>query len=71
MEIVSGLNLEPPVIIKPNWSSSLIYTESEILDWLLSALEGEILIVESYAAWRTELFIEHKGPRDDDFLKRL
>jgi uncharacterized protein (DUF362 family) len=71
MEIVSGLKLEPPVIIKPNWSSSMVYTESEILDWVLSAVEGEVLIVESYAAWRTTLFIEHKGPRDDDFLKRL
>ena len=32
MEIVSELKLEPPVIIKPNWSSSMVYTESEILD---------------------------------------
>lgn len=71
IEIVSGLELEPPVIIKPNWSSSLVYTESEILDWVLSAIDGDVLIVESYAAWRTKLFIEHKGPRDDDFLKRL
>ncbi|MFX1331950.1 MAG: DUF362 domain-containing protein [Promethearchaeota archaeon] len=71
MEIVSGLKLEPPVIIKPNWSSSMVYTESEILDWVLSAVEGEVVIVESYAAWRTSLFIEHRGPRDDQFLKRL
>jgi uncharacterized protein (DUF362 family) len=71
MEIVSGLNLEPPVVIKPNWSSSMIFTESEILDWALSALDGEALIVESYAAWRIKLLIEHKGPRDDEFLKRL
>jgi uncharacterized protein (DUF362 family) len=71
MEIVSSLKLKPPVIIKPNWSSSMVYTESEILDWVLSAIEGEVLIVESYAAWRTNLFIEHKGPRDDQFLKRL
>ena len=38
---------------------------------MLSAIEGEVLIVESYAAWRTSLFIEHKGPRDDQFLKIL
>ncbi|MFW9887817.1 MAG: DUF362 domain-containing protein [Candidatus Thorarchaeota archaeon] len=71
MEIVSGLRLEPPVIIKPNWSSSMVYTESEILDWVLSAIDGEILIVESYAAWRTSLFIGHRGPRDDEFVRRL
>jgi uncharacterized protein (DUF362 family) len=71
MDIISGLNLKPPVIIKPNWSSSLIFTESEILDWTLSALDGEVLIVESYAAWRTRLFIEDKGPRDDNFLTLL
>jgi uncharacterized protein (DUF362 family) len=71
IEIVSGLNLKPPVIIKPNWSSSLIFTEREILDWTLSALDDEVLIVESHAAWRTRLFIEHDGPRDGKFLEIL
>jgi uncharacterized protein (DUF362 family) len=71
MDIISGLNLKPPVIIKPNWSSSLIFTESEILDWTLSALDGEVLIVESYAAWRTRLFIEYDGARDEKFLELL
>lgn len=71
MEIISRLNLEPPVIIKPNWSSSIVFTESEILDWTLSSIDGEVLIVESYAAWRTKLLIEYNGPRDYAFLQLL
>ncbi len=37
----------PWVVIKPNWVSNNKgeYTEPEILDWLLSALEGEQKIV--------------------------
>ena len=71
MEIISGFNPTPPVVIKPNWSSSMIFTESEILDWTLSAVDGEALIVESYAAWRSRMFIEHDGPRDEKFIKLL
>ncbi|MHA2140842.1 MAG: DUF362 domain-containing protein [Candidatus Thorarchaeota archaeon] len=71
MEMITRLNLEPPVVIKPNWSSSLIFTEGDILDWTIAALDGEVLIVESYAAWRNKLFVEYDGPRDDEFLKML
>jgi uncharacterized protein (DUF362 family) len=71
MEMITRLNLEPPVIIKPNWSSSMEFTESEILDWTLSSIDDEVLIVESYAAWRNKIFIEHNGPRNDDLLKLL
>jgi uncharacterized protein (DUF362 family) len=71
MEIVSRLNLKPPIIIKPNWSTSITFTEAEILDWVLSAIETKAIVVESYAAWRCPLFLEYDGPRDSEFLSKL
>jgi uncharacterized protein (DUF362 family) len=71
MEIVSKLDLKQPVVIKPNWSSSTVFTEAEILDWTLSALSCEKIIVESYAHYRSPTFRDHDGPFDAAFEKRL
>lgn len=70
-EMLSRINLKAPLVIKPNWSSSLIYTERPILDWILSAFDGEVIIVESYAMWRNEMFIDSSQIRDSKFLERL
>jgi len=53
-ELISALNLEPPVLIKPNWGSVECYTEAEILDWVLSVIQGEVLVIESYGWARSE-----------------
>ena len=70
-KMLSRLNLKPPFVVKPNWSSSMIYTEAQILDWVLSSIEGEVLVVESYAMWRNEIFLEPDRPRDNEFLELL
>ena len=56
-ELISALKLEPPVLIKPNWGSVECYTEAEILDWVLSAIQGEVLVIESYGWARSEEFL--------------
>lgn len=53
-EIIEGLDLNPPVIIKPNWGFSICFTEAEILDWTLEACNGDALIVESYGWARSK-----------------
>jgi uncharacterized protein (DUF362 family) len=69
--MLARLDLKPPIVVKPNWSSSMIYTEAQILDWVLSSIEGEVTVVESYAMWRNELFLDPDRPRDNEFLKLL
>jgi uncharacterized protein (DUF362 family) len=71
MEIVSKLDLKPPVIVKPNWSTSKIFTEAEILDWTLSALDCEKVVVESYAHYRSPIFLELDRPIDAEFEKKI
>ncbi|MHA2222350.1 MAG: DUF362 domain-containing protein [Candidatus Thorarchaeota archaeon] len=71
MEIVSKLDLNEPVLIKPNWSTSTIFTEATILDWTLTALKCEKIVVESYAHYRSPIFRDHYGPFDADFDKML
>lgn len=70
-EMLSRINLKPPVIIKPNWSSSRIYTEARILDWILSSIKDEVIVVESYAMWRNEIFLDPNQIRDNNFLELL
>ncbi len=70
-EMISELNLKPPVLIKPNWSSSMIFTESKILDWTLSAIDADAIVVESYAMWRNEIFLDPTQVRDNYFLEFL
>ncbi len=60
-EIIRKLDLKPPVIIKPNWGFSVCFTEATILDWLLSAIDGNALIVESYGWARTEDALKNEG----------
>ncbi|MGD2201629.1 MAG: DUF362 domain-containing protein, partial [Candidatus Bathyarchaeota archaeon] len=54
IEIIKELDLKPPVIIKPNWGFSVCYTEATILDWTLTAIDGDALVVESYGWARTK-----------------
>ena len=70
-EMLSRINLKAPVVIKPNWSSSQIFTENQILDWILSTIDSEVIVVESYAMWRNEIFIDSTQVRDSEFLERL
>ena len=53
-KIIKGLHLKPPVIVKPNWGTSSCFTEAVILDWVLSAVDSDALVVESYGWARTE-----------------
>jgi uncharacterized protein (DUF362 family) len=71
MEIISKLDLKPPVVIKPNWSTSKIFTEAEVLDWTLSAIDCEKIVVESYAIYRSPIFLDHEGPFNEELEKRL
>ncbi len=57
-EFIANLDLKPPVLIKPNWGCSALFTEAQIIDWVLSAIEGEKIIVESYGWARTKEFVE-------------
>jgi uncharacterized protein (DUF362 family) len=64
IEMIKTLNLTPPVIIKPNWGFSVIFTEADILDWTLTAIDDDALVVESYGWARCREAVEEKkyGP---------
>jgi len=68
-KMLSRFDLKEPVVVKPNWSSSLIYTESKILDWILSVIDSEIIVVESYAMWRNERFADPTQVRGTELLE--
>jgi uncharacterized protein (DUF362 family) len=68
-KMLSRLDLKAPIVIKPNWSSSLIFTESQILDWVLSAIDTEVIVVESYAMWRNERFADSTQVRGTELLE--
>ncbi|MHA1906422.1 MAG: DUF362 domain-containing protein [Candidatus Thorarchaeota archaeon] len=70
-KILSQFDFNAPVVVKPNWSSSAIFTESKILDWTLSAIECEVIVVESYAMWRNEIFLDSSLARDTELLLKL
>jgi len=55
---IARLDLKPPVLIKPNWGCSGFYTEAQILDWVLGAINGEKLVVESYGWARCKEFLD-------------
>ena len=61
MEVIKDLDLKPPVIIKPNWGFSVCFTEATMMDWVLSALDGDALVVESYGWARTKEALESGG----------
>lgn len=52
--MIRELDLKPPVVIKPNWGTSVCFTEAEILSWVLTAVGSDALVVESYGWARTE-----------------
>ena len=54
IDLVRKLDLKPPVIIKPNWGTSICFTEADIIDWTLEAIDGDAVVVESYGWARTE-----------------
>jgi uncharacterized protein (DUF362 family) len=60
MEMIRSLKLKPPVIIKPNWGFSVVFTEATVLDWVLTTIDGEALVVESYGWARCEEAITKK-----------
>lgn len=72
IEMIKDLDLRSPVIIKPNWGFSVIYTEADILDWTLAAIDGEALVVESYGWARCREAIEEKkyGPFNRESLRK-
>ncbi|MHA2352701.1 MAG: hypothetical protein ACXABX_06240, partial [Candidatus Thorarchaeota archaeon] len=72
IEMVKSLNLKPPVVIKPNWGFSVIFTEADILDWTLAAIDDEVLVVESFGWARCKEAVEDKkyGPFSREALRR-
>ena len=72
MKMIRDLKLKPPVIIKPNWGFSVVFTEAMVLDWVLSAIDGEALVVESYGWARCEEAITKKeyGSMERTVLKK-
>ncbi len=60
--VIAELNLSPPVIIKPNWGTVNNYTEAEIIDRVLSVIDGESIVVESYGWAKTKDAAAGKGP---------
>jgi len=60
-KVISELKLKPPIIIKPNWGTVNNYTEAQVIDGVLSAINGETIITESYGWARTKESLEGKG----------
>ena len=60
--LILSLNLTPPVLIKPNWGTVECYTEADILDWTLSAIPGEKLVLESHGWARNEETLLQQKP---------
>lgn len=60
-QVIRHLDLKSPVIIKPNWGFSVCFTEAVILDWVLSAIDGEAIVVESYGWARSEEALKTGG----------
>jgi uncharacterized protein (DUF362 family) len=58
--MVDALNLKPPVLIKPNWGTVECYSNTTILDWVLAAIPGEKLVIESHGWARTEAALLHQ-----------
>ena len=61
LELLERLDLKPPVIVKPNWGTSNCFNEAEILDWVLEAVGGDALVVESYGWARCEEALRNEG----------
>jgi uncharacterized protein (DUF362 family) len=61
-EMISALNLKPPVLIKPNWGTVECYSEAEILDWTLAAIPGEKMVIESHGWARSQASLLNQDP---------
>jgi len=59
--MVADLRLKPPLVVKPNWGTSTIFTEAKILDWLLDQFDGDAVVTESYGWSRSKEMLEGKG----------
>lgn len=70
-DLIHSLRLKPPVVIKPNWGFSVVFTEANVLDWVLSAIDGEVLVVESYgwARCKEAVFEKQYGSKEPDDLR--
>ncbi len=53
-DLIRALNLQGPVLVKPNWGTVECYTEADILDWTLAAIPGEKLVIESHGWARNQ-----------------
>ncbi len=60
--LIGALNLQPPVLIKPNWGTVECYSEAEVLDWTLAAIPGEKMVIESHGWARNEDTLLNTGP---------
>lgn len=60
-ELLGTLDLKPPVIVKPNWGTSNCFSEAEVLNWVLEAVGGDALVVESYGWARCEEALRNEG----------
>ncbi|MFW9769062.1 MAG: DUF362 domain-containing protein [Candidatus Thorarchaeota archaeon] len=71
IEMIKELKLTPPVVIKPNWGFSVVFTEADILDWTLEAIDGDALVTESYGWARCREAVEEKkyGPFSREALR--
>ena len=58
LEMLEVLDLRQPLLIKPNWGTSICFTEAKILDWTLDSVDGDALVVESYGWSRTKDMLE-------------
>lgn len=58
--MIGALNLKPPILIKPNWGTVECYSEADILDWTLTAIPGDKIVIESHGWARDEETLQHK-----------
>ncbi len=42
-------------VVKPSWDNANAFTSAETLDWLFTALDGNLKVIEGYSEWRNEL----------------
>jgi len=61
LDLLGVLDLKPPLIVKPNWGTSHCFNEAEMLDWVLDAVGGEALVVESYGWARCKEYLRGEG----------
>lgn len=66
----TGLDVEKPLIIKPNWISANYgeYTDSSVLELLFKAIPGKKYIVESYTFWRSDKYTNRNCEKREDYF---